>query len=165
VGHTEFQPVLPKTSDEEAKLQLESLLCAWNVWTRWCQRPKPSVPFDITSAKIDRKSYWECPFFQVLSDEVSRARNLYSDGPPPEGLANEDFGFTEGIVRFFAQTIVIMHPYTESILSDMLGKMMFWGERGAEAVTAADASCRDWLEVREDLRKLESEYAKTNENK
>jgi glutamate/tyrosine decarboxylase-like PLP-dependent enzyme len=82
---------------------------------------------------------WVCPFFNVLAEEVQNSSDLYSKG-------EMQCDYREGSVRFFAHKIVVMHPYTdESILSDLLGKIMFWGERSAEAVQAADATCQDWL--------------------
>jgi len=99
-----------------------------------------AFPQQIAKRESEEKN-WVCPFFQVLTEKVKAAKDLYS------GKTDSNTDYSEGLVRFFAHKIVIMHPYTdESILSDLLGKMMFWGERSAEAVQAADASCQDWLE-------------------
>ncbi len=125
VGHTDFEPILPNMDqDEAASKQLEHLLCDWNVWTRWRKE----------------SGLWHCPFFEVLTDEVRS-----SEGNPGSSVADSKH-WKEGFVRFFSHKIVVMHPYTdESILSDMLGKLMFWGERSAEAVRMADAACQQWL--------------------
>jgi hypothetical protein len=49
-------------------------------------------------------------------------------------------------LKFFVQKIIVMHAFSdESVLSDLLGKLAFWGERSAEAVHASHAACRDWL--------------------
>jgi hypothetical protein len=81
---------------------LAALFSAWNIWTRWADRPTP--------------------FFVALSRLL-------------DGKSKED----EGHAMFFAHKIVIMHPYTdESILSDILGKIILWGERSAAAVENAD---------------------------
>jgi glutamate/tyrosine decarboxylase-like PLP-dependent enzyme len=139
VGHTEFEPILPNKGDgdserKEAKKGLENLLCDWNIWARW--------RFSKKDAPKDNVTDWECPFFKVLADVVQSSNEAYSTD---KGLNR----YREGLVRFFAHKIVVMHPYTdESILSDLLGKMMFWGERSAEAVQAADAACQDWLLAR-----------------
>lgn len=101
-------------------------------------------PLHIAKRQNEEKD-WVCPFFQVLAEEIKAARDLYSK-------ESAKGNYSEGLVRFFAHKIVIMHPYTdESILSDLLGKVMFWGERSAEAVQAADASCQGWLRGRTDF--------------
>jgi glutamate/tyrosine decarboxylase-like PLP-dependent enzyme len=142
VGHTEFVPILPNKESKQAKQGLEELLCDWNVWARWESEleDKTGVRKEKKKEKGDQEKSWKCPFFEVLAEEVQSSRENYSTDT---GVNR----YTEGLVRFFAHKIVIMHPYTdESILSDLLGKMMFWGERSAEAVQAADASCQDWLD-------------------
>jgi hypothetical protein len=140
VGHTEFEPILPnKKDDGEAVQALEKLLCEWNVWMRW----KNTTPDEALGADGESQ---HSPFFQVLAEQVRSSADKYNN------QAERDKGlYSEGLVRFFAHKIVIMHPYTdESILSDLLGKMMFWGERSADAVEMADAACQDWLSLRPD---------------
>ena len=119
VGHTEFMPLLSyqkyQETIEQRQERLEGLLSEWNVWARW---------------KVGG-NYLKCPFFEALAKEIQ-------DPSTPANTVR----FEEGSVRFFAHKIVIMHPYTdESILSDLLGKMVFWGERSADAVRSADAAC------------------------
>jgi Pyridoxal-dependent decarboxylase conserved domain len=140
VGHTDFEPILPNAAQDASKC-LEDLLCEWNVWTRWEKTAKR----------------WHSPFFEVLADEV-RASQSDPKSPAEYGKHAE-----EGFVRFFAHKIVVMHPYTdESILSDLLGKLMFWGERSAEAVRMADAACQQWLLGRQERETTNNGSKNTN---
>ena len=161
VGHTELEPILPApvrkdeskstpdkvvavgTSPEYRRKLMASLLAQWNVWTRWTipeiAQGEPEAEIakgnpEAETAKGEPK-LWSCPFFEVMAENIQ-------DPSQPRGPDQ----FREGAVRFFAHKIVVMHPYTdESILSDLLGKMMFWGERSADAVRFADAASEDWL--------------------
>ena len=122
VGHTEFMPILPypypyqspyrTKAQETIEGRRARLAGLLSKWNVWARWRKGAK--DVT-----------CPFFEVLAKAIQ-----------------DSVDAEEGAVRFFAHKIVIMHPYTDkSILSDLLSKMMFWGERSVEAVRLADAAC------------------------
>lgn len=132
VGHTEFKPILPGPwpdgeGVESRRARLASLLSDWNLWTR---------------ASRDPGAY--SPFFRVLANFAGEnATDYVSDD---EGRAPLDA--RERSVRFFCHKIVVMHPYTdESLLSDLLHKISFWGERSAAEVDQADQAAFEWLRV------------------
>ena len=124
VGHTVFELTLPGTprgEEEKAAPALAEMLAEWNAWTRQANQRRP--------------------FFDVLTRSIPRR----TPGPSESGAAAP--GGAEALQgyarKFFCHKIVTMHPYTdESLVSDMLRRMAFWGERSALAVRVADASAQ-----------------------